>query len=99
MKNKFIKILLVVLVAGVAFNLSLLRMNRAVNHQNTFSCLPMSEPATPSSILFSEVRNSTSSPLAYLFQLMFILFFISPPIIAFLLFLIWKELKERNKMK
>ena len=37
--------------------------------------------------------------LPYLFQIMFILFLISPPIIAFLLFLIWRELKSRNKMK
>lgn len=35
-------------------------------------------------------------PLARLFQIIFILFFISPPIIAILLFLIWKELKARN---
>jgi hypothetical protein len=38
-------------------------------------------------------------PLARLFQLLFILFIISPPLIVVLLFLIWKELKERNKMK
>lgn len=37
--------------------------------------------------------------LARLFQLLFILFIISPPLIVVLLFLIWKELKERNKMK
>lgn len=55
---------------------------------------------SPLSALFNS-RNlqAYSSPLAFLFQIMFILFFISPPIIAFLLFMIWKELKERNKMK
>ena len=39
----------------------------------------------------------TFEPLARLFQLLFILFLISPPLIVVLLFLIWQELKERNK--
>lgn len=39
------------------------------------------------------------NPLPHLFQIMFILFFISPPLIVILLFLIWKELKNRNRMK
>ena len=43
--------------------------------------------------------SPAGDPLAYLFQIIFILFFISPPIIALLLFLIWRELKDRNKMK
>lgn len=38
-------------------------------------------------------------PMARLFQLLFILFIISPPLIVLMLFLIWKELKKRNKMK
>lgn len=37
--------------------------------------------------------------IARLFQILFILFIISPPLIVVLLYLIWKELKERNKMK
>ena len=40
-----------------------------------------------------------SDLLARLFQLLFILFIISPPLIVVLLFLIWQELKQRNKMK
>ena len=40
-----------------------------------------------------------SSPLAYLFQIMFILFIISPPIIAVMLCLIWCELRKRNNLK
>lgn len=55
---------------------------------------------SPLSMLFeSRSLQTFSSPLAFLFQVIFILFFISPPIIALMLFLIWKELKERNKMK
>lgn len=42
---------------------------------------------------------SASNPLFYLFQILFWLFFISPPIIVILLILIWRELKERNRMK
>lgn len=53
---------------------------------------------------FIEPANSTffsseSSLLGYLFQIVFILFFISPPIIVVLLFCIWKELKRHNDMK
>lgn len=40
-----------------------------------------------------------SEPLARLFQLLFILFIISPPLIVVMLYLIWKELKEKNKIK
>jgi hypothetical protein len=47
----------------------------------------------------SSNNQQTSDPLAYLFQIIFILFFISPPLIVILLFLIWRELKERNRMK
>ncbi len=40
-----------------------------------------------------------SNPLAYLFQILFILFIISPPLIVLMLFLIWRELKTRNKLR
>ncbi|MDQ3132893.1 MAG: hypothetical protein ACR2IA_10065 [Pyrinomonadaceae bacterium] len=43
--------------------------------------------------------NIASEPFARLFQILFILFIISPPLMVVLLFLIWKELKARNKMK
>lgn len=46
-----------------------------------------------------EIKETTSHPLAFLFQIMFILFLISPPIIALMLFCIWKELKKRNDLK
>jgi len=53
---------------------------------------------TPVAFTVSQL-GQTSEPLSYLFQLLFILFIISPPLIVVLLFLIWKELKDRNKMK
>lgn len=34
-----------------------------------------------------------------IFQIIFILFFVSPPLIVVLLFLIWIELKKRNERK
>ena len=43
--------------------------------------------------------SPSSNPMDRIFQLIFILFFISPPLIVLLLFLIWREMKERNKMK
>lgn len=103
MKDKFIKFLLVFILAGVAINLSLLGINEAVIHpeieKKATSCFP-SQSYNPPSVISNVTANyRTSSPLAFLFQIMFILFFISPPIIAFMLFLIWKELKERNRMK
>jgi hypothetical protein len=36
---------------------------------------------------------------ARLFQILFFLFIISPPLIVVLLYLIWQELKARNEMK
>ncbi|HEX8289453.1 MAG TPA: hypothetical protein VF556_15835 [Pyrinomonadaceae bacterium] len=47
----------------------------------------------------SQFDYHSFEPVARLFQLLFILFIISPPLIVVLLFLIWKELKQRNKMK
>jgi hypothetical protein len=41
--------------------------------------------------------NQTSNPMDRIFQLIFILFFISPPLIVILLFMIWRELKARNE--
>lgn len=42
---------------------------------------------------------ANSDPMESLFRILFILFIISPPLIVFLLFLIWRELKARNRMK
>ncbi|MGI8493969.1 MAG: hypothetical protein ACR2L1_01485 [Pyrinomonadaceae bacterium] len=37
--------------------------------------------------------------MQYLFKILFMLFIISPPLIVVFLYLIWKELKDRNKLK
>ena len=44
-------------------------------------------------------EQNASSPIAFLFQIIFILFLISPPIIVLLLFCILKELKKRNELE
>ncbi len=62
------------------------------NSVNPKNAIKISEAPSRSAVFSNDL-------LPYLFQIMFILFFISPPIIAFLLFLIWRELKSRNKMK
>lgn len=62
------------------------------NSVNPTNTIAISEAPSRSSVLSNDL-------LPRLFQIMFILFFISPPIIAFLLFLIWRELKSRNKLK
>ncbi len=49
--------------------------------------------------LADSFEYTESEPLARLFQVLFILFIISPPLIVVMLYLIWKELKARNKMK
>ncbi len=45
------------------------------------------------------ITEQTSNPMEKIFQIIFILFFISPPLIVILLFLIWRELKTRNKLR
>jgi hypothetical protein len=44
-------------------------------------------------------NSAGNDPLARVFQILFILFIISPPLIVIMLYLIWKELKTKNKMK
>lgn len=48
---------------------------------------------------FAPFGYDSSHLFARLFQILFFLFIISPPLIVVLLYLIWKELKARNEMK
>lgn len=89
----------------VTFGFSMSSLDAAVTRyeiqNNSFSGYSFhTHPTAPSAFFsLSETNQPTSDPFARLFQLMFILFIISPPIIAVMLFLIWKELRARNKMK
>ena len=48
-------------------------------------------------IALTVLNGSASNPMDRIFQIIFILFFISPPLIVILLFLIWCELRKRNE--
>jgi hypothetical protein len=93
-KQRFIKFLAVLMLAFAAVNLGLTTMNERETTQHISYGIPHEN----ASFAVSEF-NRTSNPLAYLFQILFILFIISPPLIVILLFLIWKELKARNNLK
>ena len=62
---------------------------------------------TVSEFNFNNTKNAVtltylpaaSNPMDRIFQIIFILFFVSPPLIVILLFLIWCELKKRNENK
>jgi hypothetical protein len=103
MKNKFIKLFLVLSLGCVAVNLSLMPLSNCVTQpsmeKNTWACGEIYQTPDGESSRISAFGITKSDLLGYVFQIIFILFFISPPIIALMLFLIWKELKERNKMK
>ena len=100
-KEKLIKVFTVLVLAFAALNLSFAAMDNAVTHSelkpDIFQCFPHHPPATPSEIFKSSLTFQTSNPMDRIFQIIFILFFISPPLIVILLFLIWCELKKRNE--
>lgn len=90
------------ILAVVAFGYGLASLDNALTRyekRNNLSSGYAFEKYSPSARLVSETTQPTSEPLARLFQILFILFIISPPIIALMLFLIWRELKAKNKMK
>ncbi len=102
-KGKFIKLLAILVIGFGAVSLSLTGMSNAIN-PNKAQFVSDSRYLNDGHPLPREVwgtvsNNQSSDPLAYLFQIIFILFFISPPLIVLMLFLIWKELKERNRLK
>ena len=94
------------LLASVAIGFSLQSIDAIFynmwNAPPGFYCFPSSNPSLtqPSTtpVILYEFQGE-SEPMAYLFQLLFILFLISPPLMVLLLFCIWKELKEKNSLK
>lgn len=97
-----IKVCAAIILAVAAFGFSLSSLNAAVadyeRRHNSLSSFPH-HSAAPIEVFGAKTIQPTSEPLARLFQLLFILFIISPPLIVVLLFLIWKELRAGNKMK
>lgn len=97
------KIFAVLLLGIVTFSFTMSSLDAAITNyerqNNHLSDLPNHLPDSSNESLISQISGTESQPLAYLFQILMILFVISPPTIAILLFLIWRELKIRNKMK
>jgi hypothetical protein len=96
------KICITLILGIVAFGFSMSSLDNALTRyekRNNLSPGFVFEERSASARLVSEITQPTSEPPVRLFQLLFILFIISPPIIALMLFLIWKELKAKNKMK
>lgn len=104
-KETVVKLFAVFLFGIVAVNFGVWAMDSAVTHneieKNIFSCFPAhSLAAAPSEMILQSAASRPPSAITIrLFQLMFILFFISPPVIAVMLYLIWKELKKRNDLR
>jgi hypothetical protein len=104
-KSRFFHVFAVFILICVAAGLSSMSMDIAVApaaeiQQNSLNCIPQSAPVEPNvSLNVLGINQHAAHPIEYLFRIMFILFFISPPIIALLLFLIWKEMRARNKME
>lgn len=103
-KASFVNIFAAFLFGITAVGFGVQGMNSAVKHhdleENVFNCLPQKSVAEPGEMFLQSTLNRPNSQFtACLFQIMFILFIISPPLIVLMLFLIWQELKKRNELK
>jgi len=100
-KEKFIKLFAVLVLAIVALSFSFQGPNNAVNPSQAHFIPKCENLRNHHSMIFVECLTSkveqNSNPMDRIFQIIFILFFISPPLIVILLFLIWCELKKRNE--
>src|SRR5215211_4378085 len=100
-KGRFIKPFAILLLAFGALSFISLGAKEAVNPDNA-QFIPNCEFVKGHSIAglgecLPSNDNQISNPMGRIFQLIFILFFISPPLIVILLFMIWRELKARNE--
>lgn len=86
-KGSFMKIFSVLLIGVLAVSFSLTGRSGDRLHAVSHRVVEVSQ------------MNTASELLVYLFQILFILFIISPPLIVLLLFLIWRELKTSNKLR
>jgi hypothetical protein len=102
-KGKFIKIFAIIVLGLAAISFSLTETNSAINPSKAQFVSDSRFLSNDGHLLPREVwqssDNRTSNPIDRIFQIIFILFFISPPLIVVLLFLIWCELKKRNESK
>ncbi len=100
-KGRFVKIVMVLMFGFFAINLSWEGNNVALTREQQRNSQLVG--LVPDNQLLSDLTisnlNRPAEPLDRVFQLIFILFFISPPLIVVMLFLIWRELKAKNRMK
>ena len=99
-KGKFIRLFAIFVLGLGVLSFGLTGMNSSVNpHKAQF--VSDSRFHNDGHFLPREVwgnsDNQISNPMDRIFQIIFILFFISPPLIVLLLFLIWCELRKRNE--
>jgi hypothetical protein len=101
-KGKFINLLAVLVIGFSLVSLSLTASNNAVEPRQA-QYVADTHSLNHGHYLPPEVWQSSdnriSHPMDRVFQIIFILFFISPPLIVVLLFLIWCEMKKRNEGK
>ena len=102
-KGRFSQTFAILILGLVATSFVFFGANEAINPKNahfTPRCEYLRNTCNLAGAdCISSENNQSADPLAYLFQIIFILFFISPPLIVILLFLIWRELKTRNSLK
>ena len=102
-KGKFINLFAIFVIGIFAFSFGFQGTKDAVN-PNSAHFVPKCEDLGRNLSLLDlreciASENETLNPMHRIFQIIFILFFISPPLIVVLLFLIWCELKKRNDSK
>jgi hypothetical protein len=100
--GKFVKLFAILVIALGALSFGLAESNDPVNpRQAQFTAETrgfQSGQLMPREV-WEVSDNHISNPMHRVFQIIFILFVISPPLIVVLLFLIWCELRKRNEHK
>ena len=101
-KGKFINLFAVLIIGLFLIGFTTTGVNDAVDPNKAqfapdYRALNDGHPLPPS--LWANPDNQTLNPMHRIFQIIFILFFISPPLIVILLFMIWSELRKRNEHK
>jgi hypothetical protein len=103
-KGKFVKLFAIFVIGLAALSVSYSGAEQAINPESAHF-IPSCETLRNSHSLLdlrectASIDEQTSNPMHRIFQIIFILFFISPPLIVILLFLIWCEMKKRNDNK
>ena len=103
-KGKFINLFAFLVIGMFLIGFSLTGVNDAVNPRKAHFSPPCESLSDSLSLLdmrecTPSITERTSNPMHRIFQIIFILFFISPPLIVILLFMIWCELRKRNEHK